>query len=73
MHFLNFLYSAKQLDLYDETARPIVDAVLQGYNGIAIPRYDLCQFYSTFIFLMLFLLTCLLFRDCVCIRTDWDW
>lgn len=25
--------SSKQQDLYDETARPIVDAVLQGYNG----------------------------------------
>ena len=26
--------SSKQLDLYDETFRPIVEAVLEGYNGI---------------------------------------
>ena len=25
--------SSKQVDLYDETFRPIVDAVLEGYNG----------------------------------------
>ena len=25
--------SSKQVDLYDETFRPIIDAVLQGYNG----------------------------------------
>jgi len=24
---------AKQLDIYNETARPIVDFVLEGYNG----------------------------------------
>lgn len=30
-----FLCSSKQIDLYDETFRPIVDAVLEGYNGIA--------------------------------------
>lgn len=30
----NLLYcSSKQLDLYDETFRPIVEAVLEGYNG----------------------------------------
>ncbi len=27
------LPSSKQIDLYDETFRPIVDAVLEGYNG----------------------------------------
>lgn len=26
-------FSAKQYDLYDETFRPLVEAVLQGYNG----------------------------------------
>lgn len=25
---------AKQLDIYNETARPIVDFVLEGYNGM---------------------------------------
>lgn len=28
--------SSKQLDLYDETVRIIVDAVLQGYNGMSL-------------------------------------
>ena len=27
------VFSSKQVDLYDETFRPIVDAVLEGYNG----------------------------------------
>ena len=26
--------SSRQVDLYDETFRPIVDAVLEGYNGM---------------------------------------
>ena len=26
-------YSSKQCDIYDETVRMIIDAVLQGYNG----------------------------------------
>ena len=27
------IFSSKQFDLYDETFRPIVEAVLEGYNG----------------------------------------
>ena len=30
-----FGFEAKQVDLYNETARPIVDFVLEGYNGMA--------------------------------------
>lgn len=26
-------YSSKQIDLYDETFRQLVDSVLEGYNG----------------------------------------
>lgn len=29
-----FGFDSQQLDIYNETARPIVDSVLQGYNGI---------------------------------------
>ena len=29
-----FGFHAKQVDIYNETARPIVDFVLEGYNGI---------------------------------------
>ena len=28
-----FGFEAKQVDIYNETARPIVDFVLEGYNG----------------------------------------
>ena len=28
-----FGFDAKQVDIYNETARPIVDFVLEGYNG----------------------------------------
>ena len=28
-----FGFEAKQMDIYNETARPIVDFVLEGYNG----------------------------------------
>ena len=30
-----FDFDSQQLDIYNETARPIVDSVLEGYNGIA--------------------------------------
>lgn len=37
---------AKQLDIYNETARPIVDFVLEGYNGVykTVPLYFFFQF-----------------------------
>lgn len=36
LYYANFSpNSSKQLDLYDETFRPTVDAVLEGYNGTA--------------------------------------
>ena len=28
-----YIYSSRQKDLYDETFKPIVDSVLEGYNG----------------------------------------
>ena len=28
-------WNSRQQDIYNATARPIVDAVLSGYNGIA--------------------------------------
>ena len=28
-----FGFDSKQVDIYNETARPIVDSVLEGYNG----------------------------------------
>ena len=31
-----FGFDAKQMDIYNETARPIVDFVLEGYNGNVI-------------------------------------
>ena len=43
------LTSSKQIDLYDETFRPIVDAVLEGYNG---EEYLLGQVFATFMFTM---------------------
>lgn len=33
LNFNSLFWSSKQLDLYDETFRPIVEAVLEGYNG----------------------------------------
>lgn len=29
----HFSHSSKQLELYDETFRPLVDSVLNGFNG----------------------------------------
>ena len=31
-----FDFDSQQLDVYNETARPIVDSVLEGYNGIHV-------------------------------------
>ena len=44
-----FGFEAKQVDIYNETARPIVDFVLEGYNGtgvqcVAIALYIATQF-----------------------------
>ena len=37
--FFQFVYhSSKQLDLYDETFRQLVDSVLEGYNGELTPQ-----------------------------------
>lgn len=35
LKFYNYIFvcSSQQRDLYDETFRPIVDSVLEGYNG----------------------------------------
>ena len=33
-HDCHMIISSKQVNLYDRTFRPIVDAVLEGYNGI---------------------------------------
>lgn len=32
--FCSYLFSSKQIDLYDETFRQLVDSVLEGYNGM---------------------------------------
>lgn len=46
----NLLYcSSKQLDLYDETFRPIVEAVLEGYNGRP-EKYYVFLFKKSFFF-----------------------
>lgn len=38
LNYVNFILfiiqSSQQRDLYDETFKPIVDSVLEGYNGI---------------------------------------
>ena len=34
-----FGFEAKQADIYNETARPIVDFVLEGYNGMHAPTW----------------------------------
>ena len=36
LHFLHCLSSSKQRDIYDETFSPLVESVLNGYNG----KYD---------------------------------
>lgn len=33
-HFCSSLFSSKQIELYDETFRQLVDSVLEGYNGM---------------------------------------
>ena len=33
------IHSSKQLDLYDETFRQLVDSVLEGYNGEFVSIY----------------------------------
>ena len=32
--FCSYLFSSKQIELYDETFRQLVDSVLGGYNGM---------------------------------------
>lgn len=32
--FCSYLFSSKQIELYDETFRQLVDSVLEGYNGM---------------------------------------
>jgi DNA replication protein DnaC len=29
----NILFSSKQKDVYEQTARPLVDSVIEGFNG----------------------------------------
>ena len=55
-------YSSKQVNLYDRTFRPIVDAVLEGYNGII--RIILINF-------ILHILN--YYRNDICIWTDGNW
>ena len=31
-----FGFEAKQVDIYNETARPIVESALEGYNGMSV-------------------------------------
>ena len=35
-----FGFESKQVDIYNETARPIVDSVLEGFNGRWIKSAD---------------------------------
>lgn len=43
--YLFVAYSSRQRDLYDETFKPIVDSVLEGYNGNVSIRMLLILFY----------------------------
>ena len=50
---------SKQVDVYNETARPIIEFALEGYNGKENPPHQFFFYFS-------------LARHYICIWTDWN-